>query len=169
MDLPFNGVGIGGNNKMNKRQSDSFPPSPTNSEMPSCLPCCGGNKDKETSQSDTMKGSRDEIGLTLNDFQRKPNHGGMEERRGNGHDYSPDLARNQTQDNRRHDSENSVTAAIVTTNDGHHDIPPPGYEGHEDQGGHNGSYRPVQMYSTVQSNSSDPATSQQTQVKISNL
>ena len=65
---------------------------------------------------------------------------------------------------RRHDSENSVTAAIVTTNDGHHDIPPPGYEGHEDQGGHNGSYRPVQMYSTVQSNSSDPATSQQTQV-----
>ena len=51
-----------------------------------------------------MKGSRDEIGLTLNDFQRKPNHGGMggtgEERRGNGHDYSPDLARNQTQDNR---------------------------------------------------------------------
>jgi len=173
MDLPFNGVGIGGNNKMTKRQSDSFPPSPTNSEMPSCLPCCCGNKDKECSQSDTMKGSRDEIGLTLNDFQRKPNHGGMggtgEERRGNGNDYSPDLARNQTQDNRRHDSENSVTAAIVTTNDGHHDVLPPGYEGHEDQGGHNGSYRPVQMYSTVQSNSSDPAASQQTQVKISNL
>ena len=55
-------------------------------------------------QSDgTMKGSRDEIGLTLNDFQRKPNHGGSgpgEGRRGNGHDYSPDLARNQTQENR---------------------------------------------------------------------
>ena len=57
-----------------------------------------------------------------------------------------------------------MTAAIVTTNDGHHDVLPPGYEGHEDQGGHNGSYRPVQMYSTVQSNSSDPAASQQTQV-----
>ena len=55
-------------------------------------------------QSDgTMKGSRDEIGLTMNDFQRKPNHGGSapgEERRGNGHDYSPDLTRNQTQENR---------------------------------------------------------------------
>ena len=64
-------------------------------------------------QSDgTMKGSRDEIGLTLNDFQRRPNHGGAggpgEERRGNGHDYSPDLARNQSQENRyRCDQQNS--------------------------------------------------------------
>ena len=64
---------------------------------------------------------------------------------------------------RRHGSENSVTAAIVSTNDGHHDGLPPG-AGHEADQGHNGSYRPVQMYSTVQSNSSDPAASQQTQV-----
>ena len=59
---------------------------------------------------------------------------------------------------RRHDSENSVTAAIVTTNDGHE----------EAGAGHNGSYsdyRPVQMYSTVtNAASSDPAASQQTQV-----
>ena len=48
-----------------------------------------------------MKGSRDEIGLTLNDFQRRPNHGGAGgERRGNGHEYSPDLARNQSGENR---------------------------------------------------------------------
>ena len=64
---------------------------------------------------------------------------------------------------RRHGSENSVTAAIVSSNDGHHDGQPPG-AGHEADQGHNGSYRPVQMYSTVQSNSSDPAASQQTQV-----
>ena len=48
-----------------------------------------------------MKGSRDEIGLTLNDFHRRPNHGGAGgERRGNGHEYSPDLARNQSGENR---------------------------------------------------------------------
>merc|ERR1712012_162361 len=42
MDLPFNGVGI--SNK-NKRNSVSFPPSPTNSELPTgCLACCCGNK-----------------------------------------------------------------------------------------------------------------------------
>ena len=56
-----------------------------------------------------------------------------------------------------------MTAAIVSSNDGHHDGLPPGYD-HEADQGHNGSYRPVQMYSTVQSNSSDPAASQQTQV-----
>ena len=56
MDLPFNGVGIGGNNKVNKRQSDSFPPSPTNSEVTGCLPCCCGNKDKEASQVSKIGG-----------------------------------------------------------------------------------------------------------------
>ena len=57
-----------------------------------------------------------------------------------------------------------MTAAIVTSNDGHHhDGHPPG-AGHEDTG-HNGSYRPVQMYSAVTNASpSDPAASQQTQV-----
>ena len=68
---------------------------------------------------------------------------------------------------RRHDSENSVTAAIVTSHDGHHDGHPPG-AGHEDTG-HNGSYRPVQMYSAV-TNPSPPdyAASQQTQVNHKN-
>ena len=54
---------------------------------------------------------------------------------------------------RRHDSENSVTAAIVTNNgehhhDGHHHDGHHQGAGHEDAG-HNGSYRPVQMYSAV--------------------
>ena len=48
MDLPFNGVGI--SNK-NKRNSVSFPPSPTNSELPTgCLACCCGNKNDKDSQ-----------------------------------------------------------------------------------------------------------------------
>ena len=49
MDLPFNGVGLGGN-KSNKRQSESFPPSPASTEGPGCLACCCGTKDKETVQ-----------------------------------------------------------------------------------------------------------------------
>merc|ERR1712012_1476033 len=54
MDLPFNGVGI----TKNKQNSTSFPPSPTNSEVPTgCLACCCGNKnEKDSQQSDGTNG-----------------------------------------------------------------------------------------------------------------
>jgi len=178
MDLPFNGVGI--SNK-NKRNSVSFPPSPTNSELPTgCLACCCGNKnDKDSQQSDGTagKGSRDELGLTLNDFQRKGhnlNLGSRERMMGEdnpghgvtgnngGHDFSPDATHNQT--DHRHENENSVTSAIVTGLSGHNG----------QQGGHNGGpgpgisgisqSGPIQMFNS----NNDPAC-QQTQVKISNL
>jgi len=178
MDLPFNGVGI----TKNKQNSTSFPPSPTNSEVPTgCLACCCGKNEKDSQQSDGTngKGSRDEMTLTLNDFQRKssghgggghyhtsPNGGGADqEQQSNGHDFSPEVKRNQS-DSNRHDKENSVTSAIVTINSGGNG---PGQGGHNggpgpgpDQAGHIG---PIQMYSSSTASIPDPAA----QVKISNL
>ena len=51
MDLPFNGVGI----TKNRRNSSSYPPSPTNSELPSgCIAlassCCGKKNEKNSAQ-----------------------------------------------------------------------------------------------------------------------
>jgi len=117
--------------------------------------------------------------LTLNDFQRKssghgggghyhtsPNGGGADqEQQSNGHDFSPEVKRNQS-DSNRHDKENSVTSAIVTINSGGNG---PGQGGHNggpgpgpDQAGHIG---PIQMYSSSTASIPDPAA----QVKISNL
>jgi len=181
MDLPFNG--IGGQTK-NKKHSISYPPSPSPSQSQAgCLPCCCGNKSgaKETEQrrspqhmerdttaltnlSDgTGKGSRDEVSLTLNDYQRKsgvhypgPAERMLQEHQTNGHDFAPDISR--TQDNSRPDNslagENTtttttVTSAIVTMSSAAGPTPA------------------IQMYSTS-SVSSDPS-SHQSQVKISNL
>jgi len=159
MDLPFNGIG----QAKNKKHSISYPPSPSASESQTgCLTCCCGNKSgaKETEQSEgTGKGSRDEVSLTLNDYQRKsgvhypgPAERMLQEHQTNGHDFAPDISR--TQDNSRPDTagENTTTtttAAIVTMSSSAGPTPA------------------IQMYSTS-SVSSDP-TSHQSQVKISNL
>jgi len=151
MDLPFNGVGL----TKNKKHSISYPPSPTASEVNTgCLTCCCGNKTrgKDSQQSDGP-GQRDEVSLTLNDYQRKSGvhypasaQTMLQEHQTNGHDFVPDISR--TQDNRTMAGE-SVTAAIVSLGS------TPGAPG-----------TPV-MYSSS-SVSSDPA-SHQSQVKISNL
>jgi len=151
MDLPFNGVGL----TKNKKHSISYPPSPAASEANTgCLTCCCGNKTegKDSQQSDgTGKGSRDEVSLTLNDYQRKtgvhypgPAERMLDERQTNGHDYTPDITR--TQDNRPDNpgERENTTAAIVTMSS---------------TGGTPGATPPIQMYSTS-SVSSDPSTHQ---------
>jgi len=173
MDLPFNGVGI----TKNRRNSSSYPPSPTNSELPSgCIAlassCCGKKNEKNSAQSEGANGKRgDEIGLTLNDFQRKVSGvGGQypgvsrpdEPAQSNGHEFSPDTARSQEN---RHESENSVTAAIVTINSGAAGGHQAGVGGDH---GQPGQHSPVQVFNQSSSSLTDQ-NNPQTQVKISNL